>query len=125
MVAPYHIHGQSVRVSIRDDSRSILSNRGVINTTIHSKRRGMTTNTPTVPLGMSLITLRLCYDLGHAHNPQRFATNVLNSGVIVEVPESSQFFTNHYGTTMNHSGVSTVLLRILPMQLDLINQGIS
>ena len=63
----------------------------------------------------------------HAHNPPRFAPNVLNglklSWRVVEVPVSPRFFTNHYDTTAIHANVSTVLLRIMSMHHDLINWG--
>ena len=43
--------------------------------------------------------------------------------LVVEVPESPGFFTNHHGTTRTPADVSTVLLRLMPMHHDLINRG--
>ena len=62
----------------RSDLRQIGKNRCLNDIPIHPERPRMTTNTSTVPLCMSRIPLRLSNDFGHAHNPPRFAPNVLN-----------------------------------------------
>ena len=50
-------------------------------------------------------------------------TGAYRRSLVVEVPESPGFFTNHHGTTRTRADVSTVLLRLMPMHHDLINRG--
>ena len=57
------------------------------------------------------------YTCGATKNEPNSAT------VVVEVPKSPRFFTNHYGTTTIHTDVSAVLLHIMPLHHDLINRG--
>ena len=53
-------------------------NRDVIDSPIHPERSRMATIPTTVPPRLSPISLRKSYDSGHAYNPPRFTTNVLN-----------------------------------------------
>ena len=107
-----------------NDTSVFIPESSVSDNPIRNERPRMTTNTTTELLGMITILQRQSYDLGHAKSPTWFDSTSSNGlycrSLVVEVPESPGFFTNHHGTTRIRADVSTVLPRLMLMHHDLI-----